>query len=291
MSIEKIIKKYHKKVSPLDLEILISHTIKKTREFVLANPQYKLSKKETENLKKYIERRVKNEPIAYITSHKEFYGIDFEVDKHTLIPRPETEQIVELTLKNIQKTNHKTPNTIIDIGTGSGNIIVSLAKNLESADYFAVDISKEALKIARKNARTHGVDNPSANKIKFLHGNLLDPIFKSETINSKSTLTITANLPYLSDEIYSNSPTDVKDYEPISALYSDNYGLAHYKKLLKQISLLATGDNLQIDAFFEISPEQKSKLQKLIKQVFLKAKIKFHKDLSDKWRICEIHIN
>jgi release factor glutamine methyltransferase len=288
--IKKFKNKYLQKISPLDLEILFSFVLNKSREFILTHPEHKLSHYQALRIKYYIWQRVNNKPIAYITGHKEFYGLDFKVNKNTLIPRPETEQIVDLVLNFIKARDYKS-NTIIDIGTGSGNIIISTAKELQNTcfagrlntNYYATDISKKALKTAKNNAKKHGVDK----KIKFLHGSLLKPIFNNLKIKN-SRIIILANLPYLSDEIYGSAPKDVIEFEPKSALYSDNYGLAHYEKLFKQIKD-SVFFNSQFITLLEISPEQKDKIDTLAKKYFPEASIEFKKDLAGKWRVCQVN--
>lgn len=286
--------KYAGKLDKLDLDLIVAHVIKKSREFVLAHPEHKIPKFKIENLKLKIARRRRGEPLAYILGHKEFYGLDFKVTKDTLIPRPETELLVEQALQEIQVESIKNKvSSIIDVGTGSGNIIISVAKNTtQEAKFYATDISSKALKIAKQNTRTHKVNS----KIRFLHGNLLDPIFGNwsrlggmEIGNSR--MIILANLPYLSKEIYDATLPNVQKYEPKSALYSANEGLAHYEKLLKQIKeLMITGHCSLITVLMEISPEQKTKLPKLIKEYLSQAKVEFQKDLTGKWRVCKIKI-
>jgi release factor glutamine methyltransferase len=288
MKITEIRKKYHAKIDALDLELIIAHGIRKTREFVLAHPEYKIPKLKIENLKLKISRRMRGEPLAYILGHKEFYGLDFRINQHTLIPRPETELLVELALKEIRDTKYKIPDTIIDIGTGSGNIIIGLAKNLKARNKFiATDISPKALTVAKYNARKHKVDK----KIKFLRGNLLEPIIKNtkyQILNTKYI--IIANLPYLSKKIYNATAKDVKNYEPKSALLSSKKGLAHYEKLLKQIKKLVMSYELRVTSYLEISPEQKPALQNLVKSILPDAKMEFRKDLAGKWRVCCISL-
>lgn len=282
-------KEYFGQIDHLDLDLIVAHILKKPREFVLAHPEYKLPPLKIENLKLKIARRMRAEPLAYILGYKEFYGLDFKVTPATLIPRPETELLIEETLKLLQTTSHK-PQAIVDIGTGSGNIIIALAKNIPANNHFlAVDISNEALKIAKHNAKANQVDK----KIKFFHGNLLDPITKkiSNLKPQISNLVITANLPYLSQEIYNATLPNVKKFEPKSALYSPQEGLGHYAKLFEQIKLLrTTNQKLQTTIVLEISPEQKIKLPRLIKKYLAAAKIEFHKDLAGKWRVCKIKI-
>jgi release factor glutamine methyltransferase len=287
MTIGEIINKYKGNLDYLDIEILIAHSLDKTREFVLTYPDQAITKLQETKIKKCIARRSTGEPIAYIIGHKEFYGLDFIVNKYTLVPRPETELMVELAVQNVECEMQDA--TIIDIGTGSGCIIISIANKLKkNTKYYASDISEEALKIAKKNAAANGVGE----KIKFLHGNLLEPLLKAKKLMSKK-LFITANLPYLSKEIYATAPIDVKKFEPKSALYSGQAGLAHYHELLLQIKKMISVApcELQVTGFFEISPEQKTLVTKLIKNIFSNAKIEFKKDLANKWRICKINLN
>lgn len=302
-NIKNIQQDYQKKISPLDLEILISHVIKKSREFVLAHPEYKLWPYQVLRIKYYVWQRSKKKPIAYIIGHKEFYGLDFKVNKNVLIPRPETEQIVELVVRNLKSAIGKNKKIVIkDIGTGSGNIIVSLARWLKKSElrmanykFLASDISSNALRIARKNARIHKVDR----EIKFLRGDLLKPFLDlKDRKTMKPALVkrhdmeyiILANLPYLSKEIYNSTSINVRNYEPKNALYSQKSGLSHYNKLFKQINFLIINHRLPITIFLEFSPEQKTEITKLIRKYFLYSKVKLKKDLTGKWRICQIKI-
>lgn len=289
MKILDIKRKYHNKLDLLDLELLIANAIKKPREFVLAHPEYKLTKNQELKTKNLIFRRIKGEPLAYILRHKEFFGLDFKVNKNTLVPRPETELLVEEALDLLRSMlRSKVRNIVVaDVGTGSGNIIISVAKAIKNFKFFGTDISGRTLKIAGYNAKKHGVDK----KIKFLKGNLLEPFTQDTKYKIQDTnLIILANLPYLSPAIYKSTMADVKKYEPKTALLSDNHGLAHYKKLLKQIKLLVTSYGLLVTIVLEISPEQKPRLAKIIKKYFPSAKIEFKKDLARKWRACIVKI-
>ncbi|NWG75917.1 MAG: peptide chain release factor N(5)-glutamine methyltransferase, partial [Rubrivivax sp.] len=254
------------------------------------------------NLKLKIARRMRGEPLAYILGEKEFYGLRFKVNKNVLIPRPETELIVEQALRKIQETPksltatgqvRNNNQTIIDLGTGSGNIIIAIAKKMgffENENYglrfLATDISTSALRVAKQNAKLNKVDK----KIKFIKGNLLEPILKSQISNLKSQIIIIANLPYLSKKIYNSTMPDVKNYEPKSALLSGTDGLNHYRKLFSQIKKLLTANGSQLTVFLEISSEQKIPLQKIISKEFPESKTTFYKDLARKWRVCEVNI-
>lgn len=286
MTIGSLLKKYQGKIDFLDLELIIAHIIKKNREFVLSHPEYKLVKNEKLKVKSYLSRRMKHEPLAYILGEKEFFGLKFKVNKNTLIPRPETELIVERVIDNLQSLNKNKKITIVDIGTGSGNIIISIASQLKNFELFGIDTSRKALIVARHNAKFHKLEN----KIKFLHGNLLEPLAKKcSMFHVPCSMIIVANLPYLSPKIYASCSQDIKKYEPKTALISQKEGLAHYENLLRQIFKYRVS-SIGYQVFLEISPEQKNKISKLIKQYFPKSKIIFHKDLAGRWRICELEI-
>jgi release factor glutamine methyltransferase len=288
MTIKDVFIKYRRKLDYLDLELIIAHILRKPREFVLAHPEYKLTKNQELRIKNYVLRRIKHEPIAYILGKKEFFGLDFRVDRRVLIPRPETEMLVDLAIKKVG--NKKKKIIIIDIGTGSGNIIISVACNIKhetynKIKYYATDVSGKALVVAKQNAKMHKIGK----KVKFLKGDLIRPIIKNLKLKIKnSNLIILANLPYLSQNIYKCTSRSVKNFEPKSALFSTHQGLAHYEKLLKQMLLMVNRYMLHVTCYMEFSPEQKLPLQKLIKKYLPEAKITFYRDLTKRWRICEI---
>ncbi len=304
-------KEYAGRIDHLDLELLIAHTIKKPREFVMAHPEYTLSPAKIETCKLKLARRMRAEPLAYILGSKEFFGLPFLVSPATLIPRPETELMVEMALEEVA-SHRSSVIGIVDVGTGSGNIIISIAKNLESLchprvggdpvahqkvstldsrlhgndryNFYGIDISRDALAVAKRNAKKNDV----ATKIKFLHGNLLEPLIQNSKFKiQNSKMIILANLPYLSKKIYAATAPTVKKFEPKSALYSAKEGLAHYEKLFQQLKELTT-NNRELMAILEFSPEQKAALQKLILKYFPKARVIFKKDLARKWRLAII---
>jgi release factor glutamine methyltransferase len=270
-TIASLTKEYRKKIDFLDLEIILAHSLGKTREFVLAHPEYKITKHKLQITNNFLKRRMKGEPIAYITGHKEFYGLDFTVNKNTLVPRPETEQIVEEVMKL-----HPKNKMILDIGTGSGNMVISLAKNIQNEnDFVAIDISKEALLVARKNARKNGVNK----KIKFIQADLL-----SKTMLLDNVI-ITANLPYLNAEwknLLNSAETRGLKFEPSIALYAGKDGLDAYKKLAEQIKLTSTKNSI---LFCEIGHLQMKGMRKIFS---FAGKVEFFKDLAGKWRVCKI---
>lgn len=287
MTIQEILRKTYLEygLSPLDAGILLSLATKRTKEQILAHPEMKLTNLQQERFLSFAERRFSGEPIAYITGKKEFFGLNFTVNKNVLIPRPETESLVEYAIEGILNAKHRTFNTIIDVGTGSGNIIISIAKNIprrikNKIDFFAVDISKKTLQVAKINSKNNKVNK----KIRFVQSDLLEYFFKNKT--KQKNILIVANLPYVSAAIFKKNRNSLK-YEPQQAILSRNNGLMHYTKILKQIKLLITD---RCSLILEISPEQKTEMGRIIKSLLPKARVKFFKDLAGKWRMAEIQI-
>lgn len=288
-------------IPPYEKQIILSHVLKKPREYVLMHPEINLTKAQQKKYRFLVAHRLRNEPLAYILGEKGFYGLDFRVSRHTLIPRPETEHLVDATIGNLKLVIGKRKKiSIIDVGTGSGNIIISIAKEIESRIkynassimYFGTDISEKALRIAKFNAKKHKLNNLPTGRIKFIRSNLLDVFIQNTRYQIQNTnLNILANLPYLSKKIYKNTALDIKKYEPRLALLSGTDGLNHYRKLLKQIKLLKNKyPELCITCCIEFSPEQKLKISRLIKFNFPKSNSRFIKDLTQRWRIAVLKI-
>ncbi len=229
----------------LDSEILLSKILNKSREQVLANLNQRISKKNTLAFNKYLERRSKNEPMAYILEEKEFWSKKFNVCKNTLIPRPETELLVDKILKLYVGKKI----SILDIGTGSGCIIISLISYLKGSNGTGVDISKNAISTAKKNALLHKLD-----KIKFLHKSF-DNIF------GKKFDLIVSNPPYIERKDIKNLCDDIKRYEPRIALDGGNDGLDLIKKVIyKSKDILKIKGTLAL----EIGNEQIKKVSKIL---------------------------
>ncbi|MFH1255285.1 MAG: peptide chain release factor N(5)-glutamine methyltransferase [bacterium] len=261
----------------LEAEILLSEILKKPREFLLARGEKKLSAKQISDFKHQLARRLKGEPIAYIIGKKEFYGLDFKVNRHVLIPRPETELMVDEALKLI--SHSLKPVTLVDAGAGSGCVAITLSK-LTKQNIIAIDISGKALAVAKQNAKRHGVEK----KIKFIKGNLLSPIIHDPSFIAHNPLIILANLPYLDKDQIKSSPS-IK-YEPETALFGGKNGLELYEKLFQQITGLS-----DITMLCEFDPRKTVRIKQLIKKHLPLAKLQIKKDLAGLNRLAVIRIN
>jgi release factor glutamine methyltransferase len=206
----------------LDAEILLSFCLGCERLDFIKNPALPVNEKALASFQKLAARRLVWEPVAYITGRKEFWSFVLEVNSSVLIPRPDTEVLVEEALDVCKKMNW-TEVKILDIGTGSGAIALALAYEIPQARLTATDISAAALATARKNA--HNLDLDS--QIEFVQGNLLEPVNGFFDI-------IVANPPYIAEEEYDKLPAGVKDYEPVEALLAGACGLDFYRKIVGQ---------------------------------------------------------
>ena len=256
--------------APLDAELLLSFIIKKEKEYLYTYPETTLNNKDIRRYQKLIKKRSAYYPIAYILGYKEFYGLKFEVNKHVLVPRPDTELLVDESLKVA-----KPEDQVVEIGTGSGCIAISLVKNGIN-NIIATDISNKVLKVAKKNAKLHQVED----KIKFLKGDLLKPL-KDTRIDI-----LIANLPYLANDYKKES--SIK-HEPNLALYSGKDGLNDYKELFLQISNLKHQPQYIL---IELDPKknQVETLSTYILKLFPSVQIETKKDLQGLERVMVIKL-
>ena len=231
----------------LDSELLLSKTLKKSREKILTNLETNIGKKHLSIFKKYLDRRSKNEPMAYILEEKEFWSKNFRVNKNTLIPRPETELLVDELIKLFN--NKKI--SILDIGTGSGCIIISLLSGLNQSSGIGIDISKKAILIAKKNASRYKLNG----RIKLINKSF-------ESVFDKKFDLIVSNPPYIESKAIKNLSIDIKKYEPRIALDGGNDGLDLIKKVIyKSKYILKINGMLAL----EIGNEQIKKVSKILK--------------------------
>jgi release factor glutamine methyltransferase len=208
----------HPELARRDAETLLLHLIQRDRTFMIANPLANLSAEGAVRYYALVERRLAGEPIQYITGETEFYGLPFRVNRNVLIPRPETEHLVEKVLA--LAADFKKPR-IVDVGTGSGAIAVALAHKLPGSRISAIDISAPALAIARGNAERNGV----ADRIRFLRGNLLEPVA------GEQFEIVVSNPPYVAESDRASLAVEVRDYEPELALYAGD-GLGFFRRLI-----------------------------------------------------------
>ncbi|MBU0731680.1 peptide chain release factor N(5)-glutamine methyltransferase [Patescibacteria group bacterium] len=259
----------------LDSEVLLAFTLKKPREFLVTHSDKKLTKNQELRFRKYIARRLKGEPVAYIRGFKEFFEMDFIVNKNVLIPRPDTELLIETVLDNVKK------GLLIDVGTGSGCIPVTLKKYLPKAEIIGTDISEKALSVAKKNARLHlDHENTKDSKIiKFYKGDTLKAI--PNKYKGKIDV-IVSNPPYLTK---TEAGKKGLAYEPqVALLCPDGQYSCLYKIIDESKEYLKPGGQM----FFEIGYKQAKKVIEYVNKVYPKAKITIYKDLGGFDRVVKI---
>lgn len=308
-------------IEPREVELLLMHAISKSREFVLAHPEYTLTANEERKIHSFLNRRKRGEPIAYILGTKEFFKRDFLVTPATLIPRPETEILLEEVLLHLTKGsslpryliagNYKKSNIpplsekivspqekkgvgIVDVGTGSGCLLISIKKELENfgsktqnSKFIGLDISKKAIAIAKRNAKKHNVKNETV----FFQSNLLEYCINHPSMmNNYSSLIILANLPYVpSDYLKRRKKTKFTEglsFEPLLALDGGKDGFVLYRKLLTQIKKLKKiFPHTRMECFFEIGSDQRSISTHSIEKKFPNSQPLFLNDLSRHTRV------
>ena len=208
-----------------EAEILLSYFLEMSRSEIYLNSDRILKDIEKTQLEKKIHKRIEKIPLQYISNHQEFMGMDFLVEKGVLIPRPETEILVEEVIRKLK--NYKC-SRVADLGTGTGIIAVSIAKFIEDVIIYATDISKKSLQIALKNDQKHGCKN----KIIFLQGDLFEPFIG--IIKKNSLDGIISNPPYIDSHDFESLPPEIKDNEPKVALAGGIDGLDYYRKIIKK---------------------------------------------------------
>jgi release factor glutamine methyltransferase len=239
----------------LEAQILLAHVLNCSRIDLVARSHEVPRAEERARFREFIRRRVEHWPVAYLVGHREFYLLPFAVSPAVLIPRPDTETLV---LAALDFLKGKPAPTVLDLGTGSGCIAVSIAHQCKAATITATDISPDALAIAEQNAQTHGV----APQIRFLIGDLFEPF----TTSSVRYDLIVSNPPYIPRSELANLPAEVRDHEPRVALDGGQDGLVYYRRITAEAAnflvpggmlLLEIGWN-QNDAVREFIAEQKA---------------------------------
>ena len=245
----------------LESEVLLRHALKIDRARLFADLNIEVSPGKEKTFWRLIKRRLDGEPTTYITGHREFYGVDFYVNRHVLIPRPETELLVE---KAISLAQNRSISTIADVGTGCGAIVISLALELPEAKIYATDISASALDVALTNCQKHGV----AERIHLLQGDMLEPLPEPVDL-------IISNLPYIREP---DLPlTEPANFEPIIALNGGPDGLEKIRQLCQQLDNRLHHDGCLL---MEIGQGQKKAITSFLYNLFPSAKIDIVCDLN-----------
>lgn len=258
----------------LDAELLLMHVLHIDRISLITHKEKIVRASTARRFRTLVARRLKREPIAYILGTRWFYETEFKVNRHTLIPRPETETLIECVIEKM-KTSSAAP-IIFDIGTGSGAIAITLAKLFPRITIIATDSSTKALRLAKMNAQKNKT------RVKFLKGDLLKPA-QQEMERTKKPLFIAANLPYVPSAQWRTLQPEIKKYEPRSAVDGGVDGLKYYRELLKQLKAFPLKQNISL--FFEYDPTQTSAFKKLILTSFPSACVTVVKDLAKKDRV------
>jgi release factor glutamine methyltransferase len=210
----------------LDASLLLSHVLGVNKAWLYAHPTRELSESEIVHYEETVRRRMRHEPVAYLVGSKPFYGLDIAVDRNVLIPRPETELLVDRVLDYLQSLVSQGRRPLaVDVGTGSGAIAVALAANMPDLTVYAVDVSDAALAVAARNIRQHGL----AGQAQVLQGHLLEPLTVPVDV-------IAANLPYIASADLAALPPQVREYEPALALDGGEDGLRVIAELLASLA-------------------------------------------------------
>ena len=255
----------------LEAELLLMHALKTDRVHLYERLQDELPVRASDYYQRLLDRRLVHEPTPYIVGLKEFFGMEFEVTRSTLIPRPETETLVELAIDFARDRYADDRLTIADVGAGSGVIAIVLACELPKAHVIATDVSKRALAVARRNAERHGV----AARIEFFESDTLLPIEGRAGI-------IAANLPYVTTEDWLATPPEIHEWEPRRALDGGVDGLRCIRRLFQQAPEKLAPDGA---LFAEIGDRQGATARSLAEEAFPAAKVEVRPDLAGRDRV------
>jgi len=254
-------------VPRLEAEVLLAHVLQASRTALLTHPERSLTPNQLLSYRTLVRRRAADYPLPYLTGRIEFYGLEFEVTPEVLIPRPETEMLVDLALVRRSAT-------VVDVGTGSGCIAVSLAVHLPKVIVFAIEISPAALAVAQRNAERHAV----ADRVRLMVGDALNP-------RPGPVDLIVSNPPYIPTGTCSSLPVSVRNHEPRLALDGGPDGTALLRRLLAQApAVLRPGGGMLV----EISVDQGEQASYLARTFFPQATVRVHPDLAGRDRVLEV---
>ncbi len=253
-------------------ELLLQHHLGVSRAVFFANMQEDIPDDIYEAFKADIEKHAETGvPLQHLTGYEYFYGRRFTVDEHVLIPRPETEELVQHVIRHGVDFRKK-PLRIVDVGTGSGVIAITLKLERSDAEVFATDISAEALQVAKKNAAAWNAD------VAFLQGNFLEPLIEREMVVD----ILVSNPPYIAEKERNVLSDTVKNFDPELALFAGDDGLSAYKEIIRQAKRVVRPGGL---IAFEIGHEQGNAVKKLLMETFPYSDVDILQDINKKDRI------
>lgn len=262
----------------LEAEVLLRHTLGLSRAHLFLRLQDELDPEDERRFRRLLDRRRAHVPTAYLTGHREFYGLDLFVAPGVLIPRPETEHVVEEALRVGRSLLARQERvTLVDVGTGAGAIALAVAKHLPALRVLAVDCSSAALAVAELNARRLRL----AGRVTFLHGDLLQPVHEPVDI-------VAANLPYIPSHVIPTLQPEVRDHEPRQALDGGPDGLRVIDRLLGQVPSHLRGGHGTV--ILEIGFDQAEPLRALVAERLPGAALSFTRDLAGIERVAVIHV-
>lgn len=255
------------KIDDLALEVLLAHTLCKDKEYLFAHLEDEVPHDRIEQYTGLVKRHFNGEPVAYIIGEKEFYGRMLFVDERVLIPRPETEYLVDKTALLLKQHDKKNPPRVLDLGTGSGNIAIAIAGLVPDVRVTACDVNKDALMVAKKNVKRYNLEGA----ISLVHSDLL------EDIKEESYDVMVANLPYIGMESNHYISRETKNYEPHTALFGGADGLALYDEFFTQLCQWRKKPRYIIG---EIGFLQAQPISSIINQFFPESTFAIEKDLT-----------
>lgn len=260
-----------------EAETLLQHCLGITRHQLYIDPDIELSRDEENRITNFINRRLNLEPVSYILGHREFFGLEFIVDSSVLIPRPESELMVEKVIEHVQEkySSLEVPLLIADAGTGSGCLSIAMATRLKKCRFTGIDISREALNTARRNVLRHNLSS----RIELLQGDLLSAL-KVQGLDI-----VVANLPYVPSKEYRKLSRDMLKYEPAVALDGGIDGLLYIRRILAQLS---KGTSLPDCLFLEVGIGEAPAVKEVGKKFPAGAVVEIFKDLGEVERLVKI---
>src|SRR5690625_1827648 len=264
---------------PKIAEILLRHYLQMEQAQFYTNMQAPIQPTLLASFWKSIKKHVQTGiPIQHLIGYEYFYGRQFYVNEHVLIPRPETEEVVEKVISEINKHSNKDSLSVVDLGTGSGIIAITLALECPDVTIYATDISEKALNMARKNALKHQVD------IDFMLGDFAKPLIEKEV----QVQFIVSNPPYIDYSAKPKLSRTVSNYDPEIALFAKDYGLAAYQQIIDQSKLILAPNGVII---FEIGYDQGQSVSQIINQSYSTSDVEVYKDINGEDRMIVAKIN